>query len=991
MARLCSLPPTNAVFVPLSIPDVSDHPISALVDSGATDNFIDYSFFSRSARKLLPLQTPIVLELFDGTPTSSGTISHYISTDVVLPTGSTQHIRFLVTVLHPSAKVVLGIPWLKATKPSIDWSTLQISFPTAPTPNPFHLEPGLTHDDPIVIPGPEPETAGPEPETTVPPTNPPPIDIKIIGSAPFDLLRRQGAECFFVQVRELQQLLGNTSNPDGYLVPEDLNIDDFLSEAEKATFESVVPEEYHDFADVFSKSEADILPPHRPYDHTIDLEEGATPPHGPIYSMSEVELAALKEHLDTELGKGFIRASNSPAGAPILFAKKKDGSLRLCIDYRGLNKVTKKNRYPLPLIGNLLDRLRSAKVFTKIDLRAGYNNVRIAEGHEWKTAFRTRYGSFEYLVMPFGMSNSPATFQHFMNNIFRDMVDVFVVVYLDDILIFSDNMADHRKHVRMVLERLREHNLHAKLEKSTFHTDTIEYLGFIISPEGVAMDKAKTDVIQSWPTPRNVRDIQSFLGFANFYRRFIDEYSEIVVPLTRLTRKGVQFRWTEDCEKAFQRLKDAFTSAPVLHHFDPSLPIILETDASDYAVSGILSQVSPVDDDIHPIAFFSRTMNPAEVNYDIYDKELLAIYACFRQWRNYLEGSPHTIQVYSDHKNLEYFTTTKILNRRQARWSEFLGEYDFHIHYRPGKLGAKPDALTRRRDLYPRGEGQDYATANPNNVHTLLRPTQLLATHTFGNTKFFTFLRSTFVIDSEVVTSQIREGLDEDEDIKDKVEELRDLGPEGALGPLTLSDSGLLLRDGLVYVPEYKDLRLLITRIHHDHQLSGHLGIKKTLQAIRRKYWWPEMTEFVRHYIASCDQCKRAKSIRHKPFGPLRFLPIPEKPWTSISMDFIEGLPSSDGFDCILVIVDRLTKMALFIPTVKTLDSPELAKLFIEHVFSKHGVPSDIMSDRGKHFVSRFWSSLCELLHIKSNLSTAYHPKTDGQTERVNQVLEQYL
>ena len=403
-----------------------------------------------------------------------------------------------------------------------------------------------------------------------------------------------------------------------------------MSPEEQAEFKRTVPEQYHDYANVFSKTAAASLPPHRPYDHTIDLEEGATPPYGPIYSMSETELKALREHLDDALGKGFIRPSNSPAGAPILFVKKKDGSLQLCVNYRGLNCITRKNRYPLPLIGDLLDRLRSAKVFTKIDLRAGYNNVRIAPGHEWKTAFRTRYGSFEYLVMPFGMTNSPATFQHFMNDIFRNMADIFVIVYLDDILVFSDNEEDHKDHVRRVLQRLREHNLQTKLGKCTFHTDTIEYLGFIVSPAGLTMDPEKTKVVHDWPVPKNVKDIQSFLGFANFYRRFIANYSEIVVPMNRLTRKDTPFEWGSECQKAFEDLKQAFTTAPVLTHFDPANPIVIETDGSDYTIAAILSQITPSDNDLHPVAFHSQTMVPAELNYEIYDKELLAIHEAFK-------------------------------------------------------------------------------------------------------------------------------------------------------------------------------------------------------------------------------------------------------------------------------------------------------------------------------------------------------------------------
>ena len=247
--------------------------------------------------------------------------------------------------------------------------------------------------------------------------------------------------------------------------------------------------------------------------------------------MSEMELKALREYLDDMLGKGFIRPSNSPAGAPILFGKKKDRSLRLCVDYQGLNAITWKNWYPLPLVGDLLDRLRSAKFFTKIDLHAGYNNVRILPGHKWKTVFRMCYGSFEYLVMPFGMTNSLATFQHFMNDIFHDTADIFVIVYLDDILVFSETEEEHRVHVRRVLERLRKHNLHAKLDKCTFHTDTIKYLGFIVSLSGLSMNTTKTQVIRDWPPPRNVKDVQSFLGFTNFYRRFIANYLDIVTPM----------------------------------------------------------------------------------------------------------------------------------------------------------------------------------------------------------------------------------------------------------------------------------------------------------------------------------------------------------------------------------------------------------------------------------------------------------------------------
>jgi len=306
--------------------------------------------------------------------------------------------------------------------------------------------------------------------------------------------------------------------------------------------------------------------------------------------MSETELKLLKDYIDDMLGKGFIWPSSSAAGAPVLFAKNPNGSLWLCVDYRGLNQITKKNHYPIPLINDLINRLKDAKVYMKIDLWVGYNNIHIAPGHEYKTAFRTCYGLFEYLVMPFGMTNSPTTFQYFMNDIFHDMTDIFVIIYLDNILIFSKNLDEHKIHIQKVLERLQEHNLHAKPEKCKFHTTSVEYLGIIITPEGVCMDPRKVQAILQWPAPRKVKELQSFLGFANFYRRFINNYSGITKPLNSLLRGNTPWKWTEQCESVFQLLKKTFTTAPILHLFDPTLPIILECDASDFAIAAIISQ-----------------------------------------------------------------------------------------------------------------------------------------------------------------------------------------------------------------------------------------------------------------------------------------------------------------------------------------------------------------------------------------------------------------
>src|SRR5882724_8197643 len=562
----------------------------------------------------------------------------------------------------------------------------------------------------------------------------------------------------------------------------------------------------------------------------IELESDTLPPVGPVYSMSELELRALREYLDEMLGKGFIRSSNSPIGAPVLFAKKKDGSLRLCVDYRKLNRLTRRNRYPLPLIGNLLDQLRSAKVFTKIDLRARYNNVRIAEGHEWLTAFRTRYGAFEYLIMPFGLTNAPSTFQHFMNDIFSDMTDICVVIHLDDIMIFSNSLAEHQVHVWNVLQRLREHNLHAKPEKCSFHTDSVEYLGFIISPSGISMDPSKGCVIRDWPVPRNLKELQSFLGFANFYRHFIHQYSSIVSHLTRLTHKDTPFIWSSNAHSSFTLLKDTFSDAPILIHFNPTLPTILETDSSDYAISGILSQPQP-DGSLRPVAFHSRTMQPAERNYDIYDKELLAVVDCFRSWRSYLEGAAQTTVVLSDHRTLEYFATSKQLSRRQARWSELLSGFDYVIRYRPAKLAGKPDALMRRRDVYPEGGSKGYALANPQNLQTVFKSGQLLAAKTFDFADIIDAIRSGLSSDVQATAIRVK---------------LSASPPPSASFPYTMSEDGtlLLLRDR-IYVPDLPNVKLKIIHTLHDHPLSGHPGVQKTLQHIRRHYYWPRLTSYV--------------------------------------------------------------------------------------------------------------------------------------------------
>ena len=354
---------------------------------------------------------------------------------------------------------------------------------------------------------------------------------------------------------------------------------------------ATIPSEYQEWMYLFRKEDTiAALPRHQPWDHEIKLQPGTEPTFGPLYTLSERELGVLREYIDENLKKGFIRESQSPAGYPILFVKKKDGTDRLCVDYRKLNDITIKNRYPLPSIGQLQDRLGHAKIFTSLDLRGAYNLIRMKEGEEWKTAFRTRYGHYEYTVMPFGLTNAPATCQALINNVLRAHLDEYVIAYLDDILVYSDNPQQHRQHVKETLRCLAAAGLRLKPEKCSFHQTKVEFLGFIISTEGVEIDPKKGQSIREWPVPTDVKGVQSFLGTANFNRRFIKGYSEITAPLSALTKKDNTWDWTRECQQAFDKLKQKLTSPELLIAFRNNEPARMETDASDRAIGACLLQ-----------------------------------------------------------------------------------------------------------------------------------------------------------------------------------------------------------------------------------------------------------------------------------------------------------------------------------------------------------------------------------------------------------------
>jgi hypothetical protein len=775
---------------------------------------------------------------------------------------------------------------------------------------------------------------------------------------------------------------------------------------------SLVPDYYKSEAEAWNPVAASQLPPLRPgIDHEIQLEKDVNGrdkevPWGPLYNMSRDELLVLRKELRSLLNKDFIQESKSPAAAPVLFAKKPGGGLRFCVDYRGLNAITRKDRYPLPLIRETLNALSKAKWLTKLDVSAAFHKVRMAKGEEWKTAFRTRYGLYEWKVCPFGLTGAPATFQRYINWALRDYLDDFCSAYVDDILIFSaGSLQDHREKVKQVLHRLIKHGLTLDISKCEFETKSTKYLGYIVEVgRGISMDPEKTKAIKEWKPPTNLKGVQSFLGFANYYRLFIKQYTDIAKPLTDLTRKDCPFAWGKAQEDAFETMKQRFAEDPILAHFDPMLDTRVEPDSSGWATGGVLSQFDPKIQTWRPVAFYSSRHSPAECNYDIHDKELLAIIKCIKEWSSELRGLSKPFTVLTDHKNLEPFMTKKSLNERQVRWSEFLSEFNFTLEHRPGKQATIPDALSRREQDVPQGMDDSRLKERE---RTLLHPklwkedkaTYINCTSTNNNDDPPCPFR-----DDDHLHELWRTALATDEiganfraiysTIKNQERQFPlELGLKIATGECDLQDRRLRYRERF-WLPNYEPLTTAVIQANHDAYLSGHPGRDATIAIIARKFFWLGMNQAVRSFIKACDVCGRTTIWRDKKKGLLKPLPLPDRIWSDISMDFITDLPPSkeDGSTILLVIVDRFGKGTVLIPMQTSQWSAEgTAKVFLQWYMPHHWIPSSIVSDRGTQFVNAFWKEICKTLGIVQRLSTAYHPETDGSTERRNQEIETYL
>lgn len=915
----------------------------ALLDSGATGLFISKRYTVWKGIEVKKLPKPVLVLNVDGTQNLDGSLTEYVVLDIDIR-GHKEKAMFFVSNLG-NKNMIVGQTWLKQHNPEIDWITGEISFTRCPASCPSFKETGA-------------------PLKTRAEEDKPPVDTEHFPFSQSEF--EQGDRLIMVMETPEAQEINSQEHVATRLAIE------ASRKAQKTTLEDILRGPYTDFVDVFDKKEFDTLPPRKKWDHAIEIFPDAQLPKSRLYPLSQAEQKELDAFLEENLASGRIRPSKSPTAAPFFFIKKKDGSLRPVQDYRKLNEITIKNRYPIPLINELIEKIHKAKIFSKLDIRWGYNNVRIREGDEWKAAFLTNRGLFEPLVMFFGLCNSPSTFQTMMDEILAPLIqEGHVLVYLDDILIFTETLEQHREITKRVLEILRKNRLFLKPEKCEFEKSSVEYLGLIISHNRIAMDPVKLQGVSEWPAPKNVKEVRGFLGFTGFYRRFIRFYADLARPLNDLLRKDRPFVWGSEQANAFMKMKSTILSAPVLVFPDFDKPKMLEADSSKFASGGVLSQLMD-DGKWHPIAFLSKGYTEAERNYDIYDRELLAIIRCLKAWRHLLEGSNHPINVLTDHQNLSYFKEPQKLNRRQAGWATYLSRFNFVLVHRPGKSSGKPDALSRRPD-HDQGE-------NDNKDVVLIDPELFVnAIHTDKE-----YIQSMF--STTPVLDEIRKAQDQDRTV---LEYRAQRSSPNFPKTLSWSSDGLLLSEGKIYVP--KSVRHLVLKERHDSAPAGHPGIHKTRELVTRDYHWPHMGQYISDYVNHCDWCLRTKIFPAKPVGELFPHNIPEAPWTRVSVDLIVGLPESNGYDAVMNVIDRFTKQLVSIPTTVEVTSMGVARLYRDHVWRHFGMPLEILSDRGPQFASSVMKELNRLLGIDTKLTTAYHPASNGQVERVNQEVEQYL
>ena len=853
---------------------------TALLDSGATKNFMNLGYAQWLQLPIKWLSQPRPLYNVDGSENKSGHLLFY--TDLQVRTRQqTTNLRFFLSDLGEQ-KAILGYPWFVAFQPCIDWKRGWINTTQLPiifsTPNAMKVK--YTH-----------------------------------------WLQRHWhppQEQYFI--RRVTIAVPMESPPSRIL------------------------EEYQWHHKVFSEEQSQWLPQHLIWDHKIELLLGALNSiPGQLLPLNLEEKAKIHKFMQEHLNRGMIHISKSPYAANFFFVKKKDGKLHPVQDYHLLNKWTKKNKNVSLLISQIIDCLSRCTLFTTLDIQWGYNNIRIKEGDEWKGAFLTPEGLFKPTVMFFGLTNSPATFQTMMNAIFRQEVgEGWLSVYMDDMAIHTSRLPHeteeqhiqwHCTYVHRVLTKLEENDLYLKPEKCEFKKEEIEYLGVIVGKNHLKMSPKKLQGIADWPIPKTLTDIQQFLGFTGYYCYFVPNYSSIARPLLDLTKKTTPWHWGEWQFKAFEELKTWMCSSPVLTQPNFNKCFILQVDASAYGMGAILSQkgdpttltpslkqwIKPV---LHPVAYYSATFTATERNYDIYEWELLAIMKALAHWRPYLGWMKVPFVIWTNHANLQYWKSPRNLNWQTAWWHTDLQEYDYQLEYIPGKTNTVANMLSWPADT---DQGQQ------DNKDITVLAQQICVLHT----------------------------------------------PKGQ-----------------VIIPNVKEVKRAIISKAHNTPMAGHPGRDETLQRVQQNYWWIGMKKWIDNYVKGCAICQQTKVQTHKWHIPAYEIPTTPHtlPFQTIAMDLITGLPNRWGFNAILTIVDHgCSRAAIFLPCTTNISGPGIAQLYLDYVYWWFSLPTKIISNRDPCFTSHFGKVITRKLGIQQNLSTAFHPQTDGLSEWKNQWVEQYL
>ena len=859
----------------------------------------------------------------------------------------------------------------------------------------------------------------------------------------------------------------------------------------------------------------------RDYQATIDLLPGATPRMMRGYRLTPKERAELVEQIKKMIAKGWIRPSSSSWGAPVLFAPKSDGGLRMCIDYRMLNASTVRNAYPLPNIQDALDGFAGASVFSTLDLAAGFHQIVLKEESRHLTAFRTDQGLYEYNVMPMGLANAPAMFQKAMHDTLRPFMNKFVTVYMDDIIIYSKNMDEHAKHLKLVLQVMSKAGYKCRRDKCCFGVPSVIFLGHVVSGDGLAVDPAKVKVVNDWQSPANVGDVRSFVGLVQYFKRFVKDLSTILVPLTDLTKKNATFRWSDSCETAFQEVKTLLSTAPILAMPSPNLRYSVYTDASIYGCGGVLMQEGK------PVAYCGRKFDKTMTNWTTTEQELYGLVYAMETWRCYLEGVP--FDLYTDHQPLVWLKTQTTLTRKQSRWLLYLQRFDMDLKYVPGPKNPA-DAISRAPHLEgedipsisevefdhvmsdlddkrshlvlaltvmtgrtvqdmtqwvftaqtmpghrsPRLRAKEGGTQAPRpnnppgtdprlpraptkdpykdltvdrliNLRNLARggfiPANLNAprvrepqetTEEEGHDPLFS--ESDMDVEEPYIEPAVQgphhihanpamhlenEQLENTEpptedtnSVRQQVEErrTRDMAMDMFLGKVIegyVHDAWFGKPDNLTKVtrvkefmfkehalalPDFGGVRQAAMYQMHDAPWAGHVGRERTKWALKAQYWWPGMDADIEAYVKACGPCQRNKARHRNPETLMAPLAVPERAFEQIGADFVMYLPvSRNGFDAICVFSCHFSKMVHLVPCHSTITSKEFADLFRRHIFRLHGLPRNIVSDRGVQFVSGMWTQLSKDLGMTLNMSTAHRPQTDGQVERANKTIEEML